>query len=65
MKGYRPFGIDKHFHMAFILERFRARSKMDISVDTLWDHIEEYYDINQLTKREIEKTKQKTVEFSL
>lgn len=65
MRGYKPFGIEKHFQMMFILEKFRSRSNIDVSADTLWDHIEEYYDINQLTKKEIEKLKIKTIDFSL
>jgi hypothetical protein len=55
LRGFRPFGIEKHFHMMFILEKFRVRTGLNIKADVLWDQIEEYYGINQLTEREIEK----------
>ena len=65
MKGYRPYGIEKHFHMMFILEKFRSKSELNITADALWDHIEEHYNINQLTEREAERLRQKPVDFSL
>lgn len=65
MRGYRPFGLEKHFHMMFILEKFRAKSDLNVTADTLWDHIEEFYNINHLTERETEKIKQKPVEYSV
>lgn len=67
MKGYRPYGIDKHFHMMFIIERFRARTGLTVSADTLLEQIEEFYNINTLTARDAEKMKQrlKQTDFSL
>lgn len=55
LRGFRPFGIEKHFHMMFILEKFRQRTGQNIKADVLWDQIEEYYGINQLTEREMER----------
>lgn len=50
MKGLRPFGMDKHFYMAFIVENFKSRTGLNVTADALWDHIEELYNINLLTE---------------
>lgn len=65
MKGFRPYGVEKHFHMMFILEKFRTRTGLNVTADVLWDYIEEYYDINLLTERELEEFKKKPVDYSL
>lgn len=64
MKGYRPYGLEKHFHMMFILEKFRARSGLSVGADVLWDFIEEHYNIDLLTERELEEFKKKQVDYS-
>lgn len=65
MKGYRPIGVEKHFHMMFILEKFRSRSGLNVTADALWDYIEELYDINLLSERDNEEIRKKPVEYSL
>lgn len=65
MKGYRPYGVEKHFHMMFILEKFRARTGLNVSADALWDYISELYDINLLSERDFEEFRKKSVEYSL
>lgn len=65
MKGYRPYGVEKHFHMMFILEKFRARTGLNVSADALWDYIMELYDINLLSERDFEEFRKKPVEYSL
>lgn len=65
MKGYRPYGVEKHFHMMFILERFRARSGLNVTADALWDYINEVYDINLLSEKELEEFRKKPVDYSL
>lgn len=65
MRGYRPFGVEKHFHMMFILEKFRQRTGLNVSADALWDYISELYDINLLSEREFEDFKKKPAEYSL
>lgn len=52
MKGYRPYGLEKHFHMMFILEKLRARSGINVTADAVWDYIEELYNIKLLSERE-------------
>lgn len=64
MKGHRPYGIDKHFQMMFILEKFRTRSGLNVSAEVLWDYIEELYDIKYLTDRELDEFKRKPVDYS-
>lgn len=66
MKGYRPYGIEKHFHMMFIVERFRAKSGLNVSADVLWEYIQELYNIDLLSEREIDQfLKKKSVDYSL
>lgn len=68
MKGFRPYGLDKHFQMMFILEKFRARTGLNVTADVLWNYItEELYDIKYLTEREIKefKNKKRAVEYTL
>lgn len=65
MKGFRPYGVEKHFHMMFILERFRARSGLNVGADALWDYINELYDINLLSENNIEEFRKKPVDYSL
>lgn len=63
MKGYRPYGLEKHFHMMFILEKFRARSGINATADALWDYIDELYNIKLLSERE--ELKLRSEEYSL
>lgn len=63
MKGYRPYGLEKHFHMMFILEKFRARSGINATADALWDYIDELYNIKLLSERE--ELKLRLEEYSL
>lgn len=46
----------------FIHEEFRTRSGFSPPADVLWDYIEELYNINLLTERELEEFKKKPVE---
>lgn len=65
MKGFKPYGVEKHFHMMFILERFRARSGLNVTADVLWEHIGELYDTSSLEEKEIEDFKKKSVDYTL
>lgn len=66
MKGYRPYGIEKHFHMMFIVERFRARSGINVSAEALWEHIQELYNIDFLSDKEVDEfLKKKPVEYAI
>lgn len=62
LQGYRPFGVRKHLHMMFIHEEFKARSGLSPPTDVLWDYIEELYNINVMTEKELEELKKKPVE---
>lgn len=65
MKGFRPYGVDKHFHMMFIVERFRSRSGLNVTADPLWGYIEELYDTKTLGKEGLERLRNKSIEYSL
>lgn len=52
--------------MMFICEKFRSRTGVPVTADVLWDQIEEIYDINILTKQEMEKFfKRKSTDYSI
>lgn len=65
LKGHRPIGIDKHFHMMFILEKFRSKNGLNVSGEALWDRLEELYNLKELNEREVEMFTKKTTEFAL
>lgn len=65
MKGFRPYGVEKHFHMMFILERFRSKSGLNVTADVLWDYIDELYDIKQLSEKDGEEFRKKPTDYSL
>lgn len=65
IEGFRPYGLDKHFQMMFILEKFRARSGLNVTAEVLWNYIEELYDIKLLTERELNQFKKKRVDYTL
>ena len=65
MLGYRPFGVEKHFHMMSIIEKFQTRTGLEVSADVLWDQIEEFYRIDKFTERDMNKFKQKPIDYYL
>ena len=44
MTGHKPCGINKHFHMVCIQQRFYERTHINISTVQLWDHINSLWD---------------------
>ncbi|KAL3172229.1 hypothetical protein MRX96_013209 [Rhipicephalus microplus] len=53
MKGHKPVGVNRYFHMACILEKFSASLNKDISSQTIWEHLDTMYDMAALHESEI------------
>ncbi|XP_046848238.1 MRG/MORF4L-binding protein-like [Xenia sp. Carnegie-2017] len=53
MKGHKPTGINRHFHMACIHDKFiTATGKRNISSKQLWQHLQELYNLQALNETE-------------
>ena len=48
MIDHKPVGENKHFHMMFIYEKFNNLSEKKLSVEQLWDHLANLYDLQAL-----------------
>ncbi|CAB3995941.1 MRG MORF4L-binding -like isoform X1 [Paramuricea clavata] len=53
MKGHKPIGINRHFHMACIHDKFTTSTgKRNISSEQLWQHLKELYNLPALNEAE-------------
>jgi hypothetical protein len=43
-------GVNKYFHMACILEKFRNSINKDITSKVIWDHLDTMYDMQALVR---------------
>lgn len=41
-------GVNKYFHMVCIWEKFRTAVHKEVSLKTIWDHLESMYDLMAL-----------------
>ncbi|XP_020623426.1 MRG/MORF4L-binding protein-like isoform X1 [Orbicella faveolata] len=49
MKGHKPVGINRHFHMACIHDKFATSTgKRNISSKQIWEHLQELYNLQAL-----------------
>lgn len=67
IQDYKPVGIDKHFHMMFVLERFCAKTgQTDISADDIWKQLSQFYNLEQLDQMQpLPLPLRENVDFSL
>lgn len=65
MIDHKPVGENKHFHMAFIYEKFNNLSDKKLSIDQIWHHLNTLYDLKGLDENEIVAFPNEEVEFSL
>ena len=50
LMDHKPVGVNKHFHMIFIYERFNQTTETKLSVDQLWQRLSTLYDLKELVK---------------
>ncbi|XP_020895749.1 MRG/MORF4L-binding protein [Exaiptasia diaphana] len=66
MKGHKPVGINRHFHMACIHDKFSTSTgKKNISSKQIWDHLHELYNMQALDELESLPFPNEEAEFSL
>jgi MRG-binding protein len=54
MIDHKPIGENKHFHMIFIYEKFNnLNEEKKLSIDQIWQHLNELYDMQALEENEI------------
>ncbi|CAH0390741.1 unnamed protein product [Bemisia tabaci] len=52
MIGLKPVGINQHFHMARIQEKFSAAINRTVEPETIWKHLNTWYDMEKLDEME-------------
>uniref|UniRef100_T1J096 MRG-binding protein n=1 Tax=Strigamia maritima TaxID=126957 RepID=T1J096_STRMM len=65
MRGHKPVGVNRHFQMACILNKFRHALRKDIGSQQIWDHLETMYDMSALHESEIVPFPNDELEFVL
>ncbi|GAB6029849.1 hypothetical protein CHUAL_005558 [Chamberlinius hualienensis] len=65
MRGHKPVGVNRHFQMACIIEKFRNAVQKDITSQHLWDHLDSMYDMVALHESEIIPFPNDETDFSL
>lgn len=66
MKGHKPVGINRHFHMACIHDKFSTSTgKKNISSKQIWEHLRELYNLQALDDLESLPFPNEETEFNL
>ncbi|XP_053563697.1 MRG/MORF4L-binding protein [Bombina bombina] len=53
MLGHKPVGVNRHFHMICIRDKFSQNIGRQISSKVIWDHLRTMYDMQALHESEI------------
>ncbi|KAM9296486.1 MRG/MORF4L-binding protein [Gastrophryne carolinensis] len=53
MLGHKPVGVNRHFHMICIRDKFSQNMGRQISSKVIWDHLRTMYDMQALHESEI------------
>ncbi|CAI5778412.1 MORF4L-binding isoform X2 [Podarcis lilfordi] len=53
MLGHKPVGVNRHFHMICIRDKFSQNIGRQISSKVIWDHLSTMYDMQALHESEI------------
>uniref|UniRef100_A0A3B3RX24 MRG/MORF4L binding protein n=1 Tax=Paramormyrops kingsleyae TaxID=1676925 RepID=A0A3B3RX24_9TELE len=53
MLGHKPVGVNRHFHMICIREKFSQNIGRQVSSKVIWDHLGTMYDMQALDESEI------------
>ncbi|XP_017881701.1 MRG/MORF4L-binding protein [Ceratina calcarata] len=65
MNGHKPVGINKYFHMVCIWEKFRVAVHKDVSLKSIWEHLESMYDLMALDDMEDPPFPNQEIDFCL
>ncbi|XP_036387367.1 MRG/MORF4L-binding protein-like isoform X2 [Megalops cyprinoides] len=53
MLGHKPVGVNRHFHMICIRDKFSQNIGRQVSSKVIWDHLTTMYDMQALHESEI------------
>uniref|UniRef100_UPI00358F7C59 MRG/MORF4L-binding protein n=1 Tax=Myxine glutinosa TaxID=7769 RepID=UPI00358F7C59 len=53
MIGHKPVGVNRHFHMICIRDKFSQNIGRQVPSKVLWDHLNTFYDIQALNESEV------------
>ncbi|XP_036803541.1 MRG/MORF4L-binding protein isoform X2 [Oncorhynchus mykiss] len=53
MLGHKPVGVNRHFHMICIRDKFSQNIGRQVSSKVIWDHLGTMYDMSALHESEI------------
>ncbi|XP_026879940.1 MRG/MORF4L-binding protein isoform X4 [Electrophorus electricus] len=53
MLGHKPVGVNRHFHMICIRDKFSQNIGRQVSSKVIWDHLATMYDMQALHESEI------------
>uniref|UniRef100_A0A3Q3R158 MRG-binding protein n=1 Tax=Monopterus albus TaxID=43700 RepID=A0A3Q3R158_MONAL len=53
MIGHKPVGVNRHFHMICIRDKFSQNIGRQVSASVIWDHLGTMYDMQALHESEI------------
>ncbi|XP_039590737.1 MRG/MORF4L-binding protein isoform X1 [Polypterus senegalus] len=53
MLGHKPVGVNRHFHMICIRDKFSQNIGRQVSSKVIWDHLSTMYDMQALHESEI------------
>jgi len=66
LRGHKPIGIGKHFHMMCIMEKFRQSVGKPVDSSEIWCQLQELYALDLLEETEISPLQEKEkIGFSL
>uniref|UniRef100_H2Z0E0 MRG domain-containing protein n=1 Tax=Ciona savignyi TaxID=51511 RepID=H2Z0E0_CIOSA len=65
MRGQKPIGLNKHFHMMCIHKKFCQSLGQTVSSDQLWEHLATMYNLRALDDSEASPFKNTQKEFKL
>ncbi|XP_014661483.1 PREDICTED: MRG/MORF4L-binding protein-like [Priapulus caudatus] len=65
MRGHKPVGVNKHWQMACIQDKFSNAMNMKITAEQIWQHLGTMYDLQALHDSEIIPFPVKEVDFNL
>ncbi|XP_016088626.1 MRG/MORF4L-binding protein-like [Sinocyclocheilus grahami] len=50
MLGHKPVGVNRHFHMICIRDKFSQNIGRQVSSKVIWDHLSTMYDMQALVR---------------
>ncbi|XP_076462161.1 uncharacterized protein LOC143294662 isoform X2 [Babylonia areolata] len=65
MRGHKPVGVNRHFHMVVIHEKLSSPTTKKLSAKDVWDHLSTMYDLQALNESEILPFPNKPLDFKL